>query len=189
MPDQSVPTLREQLARKRGHHATIRFPLGDDGERLKGEIDKWERALEIATLSGSVDAKKTAQNELNKARRKYERPECSFEIRVRGLGDEERDTLMSAHPPTPEQVAEDDKSIKAGEMQANERRSINRTPWLAAALEIVQVVDDDGQRLSAAEWEKQLRDPAHWTAGEVVALYATVLAASHDAPSPGIPLG
>jgi hypothetical protein len=183
----TTTSLREQLARKRAHRAQATFPIAAEGDRAQGDLESARQALQIAELAGQDDAMRRARNWVRRAESRLAKHSAT--VVVRGLSEEERDALTSAHPPTDEQRAEDDRAVKAKEMKPEDRRVINKPAWLAAALTLCQVVDDEADRLTAEEWAGQLSDPERWTAGEVNSLYRTVLAATHDGPSPGIPLG
>ena len=180
-------TLREQLARKRAHRAQATFPVGPEGERAQADLEDARNALQIGQLAGADDAIKRARNWVRRAERTLAKH--SMTVVVRGLSEEERDALTSAHPATDAQRAEDDKAVKSKEMKAEDRRVINRATWLPAALELAQVPEDEGDRLTEREWAAALGDPERWAAGEVMALYRTVLTATHDGPAPGIPFG
>jgi hypothetical protein len=174
-------TLREQLARKRAARRKVQLPLGPEGERAQGDLDQAKQAMQIAQLTGNADAIQKARNWERRAQRALDKH--STTIVVRGLSEEERDALNSAHPATAEQIAEDDAAIKNKEMGEDERRSINKATWLPAALELV-VVDSD---LTEAEWATELAEPGKWTAGEKNALLTAVVRATQEGPAPGIP--
>ena len=103
--------------------------------------------------------------------------EHCVEIRFRGLTEEERDALVSAHTVPETDAAELAKDPKA--------TRIDRVPFLADAL-AAAVLDEDN--LAADEWEKELRSE-RWTAGDVAALFQRVVATTGEQPALSIPFG
>ena len=175
-------SLRDQLAKKRAQRRSVRFPIGPEGSKAQADLGQALQAVQLARLSGGADTLKNAETWRRKAERALEAH--SMTVAVRGLSNEERDTLNSAHPATATQQAEDDKLIAAKQMKPEERRMIDVATWLPAALEIVAEDSD----LTEKEWGEELADPSKWTAGEKDSLFRAVVSATQEGPSPGIPL-
>ena len=171
-----MSSLREQLARKRAHSTSLTFPIGEEGEAAKAELEAAENAERLAQIvakgEDAEQAIKRAEQRTKKARREYEKH--SVTIRFRGLTDEERDALMSAHPP-----AEDE----SGKPE-DERETVNRATFLPAAL-AVATLDSD---MSEEDWAAELAS-GRWTAGERGALLTAVITATTAQPSPGVGKG
>lgn len=170
-----MPSLREQLARKRAHSTSLRFPLGEAGERAKAMLDVAQRALQIAQLT-SKESEKAAEHRVRRAEATY--AEVSVTVAFRGLTENERDALISAHPASPEQEERDKNKPEP------ERSSIDRSGFLPAAL-AVATLDSD---MSEADWVAELAS-SRWTAGELNALFVAVVSATNAEPAPGIPKG
>jgi hypothetical protein len=179
-----VTSLREQLAHKRAHSTSLTFPLGEAGERAKAELEAAHTGLEYARLINSktpnADVIKRAQQRLTKAEREYAKPENSLTIRFRGLTEDERDALISAHPVTDEQKAKDE----ADEVPKEERSQINRAGFTPAALAVCALDSD----LTEEEWVAELASD-RWTAGEKLALYRAIVSATDQEPAPGVGKG
>ena len=176
-----MTSLRQQLARKSAHSTSLTFPLGEEGERAKAELDAAEQGLKLVQAlhkdaSTRADVEKAAKQRLAKAEREYAKH--SVTIRFRGLTDEERDALISAHPPTPEQEVADQGKPE------EERASINRATFTPAALAVCALDSD----LTEEEWTAELTSD-RWTAGEKLALYKAIVAATNAEPAPGLPKG
>jgi hypothetical protein len=179
-----MPTLREQIAHKRAHREHVRFPLGDAGEQALAELEQGKRELQLARVTNAPpEALAAAEKRVAKLERTYYRPDRSMLVVVRGLNDEERDALASAHPPTEEQQAEDQQRIAGGKLEERDRRTLNNETWLPAAL-AAAVVDSD---LTEEEWAIELKDPDKWTSGERIALQRAVVTATNGEPSAGTP--
>jgi hypothetical protein len=179
-----TPTLREQMAHKRAHREYVRFPLGAAGEQALTDLEQAQRDLQVARVTGAPpEAVAAGEKRVAKLERLYYRPQTSMLVIVRGLNDEERDALASAHPPTEEQQAEDQERITAGKIEERDRRTLNNETWLPAAL-AAAVVDSD---LTEEEWAVALKDPEMWTSGEKIALQRAVVTATNGGPSPGTP--
>jgi DNA primase catalytic subunit len=176
-------TLREDLARKRAQRRQVVFPLGASGEGAKADLDQAKQAVQLAELAGNDDAIKRARNWVRRAQRLLDKH--SVKITVRGLTEEERDTLNSAHPATDEIRAEDDAAIKRKEITEDDRRLLDRKSWLPAALELVAIDSD----LTEAEWAAELSAPEKWTVGDKQALFVAVIGATNEGPAPGVPFG
>jgi hypothetical protein len=178
-----VTSLREQLAFKRAHSTSLTFPLGEAGERAKAELEQAQQELMVARMlnkPGADAAIKRAEQRVGKAEREYAKPENSFTIRFRGLTDDEKDALMSAHPVTGEQQAKE----KADGVPEEERAVVNRQAFTPAAL-AVAALDSD---LTEQEWIAELASD-RWTVGEKLALYRAIVNATSAEPAPGVGKG
>ncbi|HEU4542196.1 MAG TPA: hypothetical protein VFR23_13795 [Jiangellaceae bacterium] len=175
-----MTSLREQLARKRAHSTSLTFPLGEAGERARSAFEDAQRLHQLAqiTAKGDEGAIKRAEQKLKRAQATYEKN--SVTIIFRGLTEEERDALVAAHPPTPEQEAKE----KEDDVPKDERSLVNKTTFLPAALTIVALDSD----LSEQDWIKELASD-RWTAGEKNALFVAVVTATNDQPAPGLGKG
>jgi hypothetical protein len=173
-----MPSLREQLARKRAHSTSLTFPLGEAGERAKSALDEAERLHQLTqiTAKGDQAAVKRAEDKLKRARAAYAKESVTVEFR--GLTEEERDALVAAHPPTPEQE-EADRDKPEGD-----RVMVNRAAFLPAALAICALESD----LSEQDWAAELSSD-RWTAGERLALFTAVVTATNAQPAPGLGKG
>lgn len=175
-----MTTLREQLARKRAHSTHITFPLGEDGERAKAKLEEAERDRALAVALGRKDdgAIRQAERRVKAAQKAYE--QVSLTIRFRGLTEEERDALMSAHPATDEQITK----WQQNGGKEEEKPHFDLRTFLPAALAVCALDSD----LSEEEWAAELASD-RWTAGEQSALASAVLHATYDAPAPGLGKG
>jgi hypothetical protein len=170
-----MPGLRDQLAKKRAHRTSLTFPLGEDGERAKAALEESQQRLVLAQVRAKDDAAiRAADQAVRRARTKYTK--VSLTIEFRGLTEEERDTLMAAHPATDEMRVED------ADKDEDEKRDINRKTFLPAALEVCALESD----LTEEEWADELSSD-RWTAGEANALFKAVVSATHEEPTAGIP--
>lgn len=171
-----MTSLREQLARKRAHTTSLTFPLGEQGEQAKAELDAAENAERLASIvakgEDAEQAVKRAEERTKKARRAYEKH--SVTIRFRGLTEEERDALMSAHPPAEDQ----------SDKPEDEQETVNRRTFLPAALAVCALDSD----LSEEDWAAELGSD-RWTAGEKASLLTAVITATNAQPSPGVGKG
>lgn len=179
-----MSSLREQLAKKRAHSTSLTFPLGEAGERAKAELEAARAGLEYARLINSkaptAEVIKRAEQRLRKAEREYAKPENSLTIRFRGLTEDERDALISAHPATEEQQAKDE----ADGVPKEERSQIDRAGFTPAAL-AAAALDSD---LTEEEWVAELASD-RWTAGEKRALFRAIVTATDEEPAPGVGKG
>lgn len=174
-----MSSLREKLARKRANSAERTYPVGPEGEAAKAELASAENALQFAKLvpgDGRQQALKEAEERLEAAKAAY--ADNSVTIRVRGLTEDERDALMTAHPRTPEQEAKDK------ELPEDQRSDLDTDGFLAAALAVCAVDSD----LTEEEWAVELAS-TRWTAGEKSDLFGAVVTATNAEPGPGIPKG
>jgi hypothetical protein len=174
-------SLRDDLARKRARRVEVKFALGAEGARAEADLGEARQALQFAQLTGNADAITKAKNWISRAERTFEKH--SMRIVIRGLDEEARDALASAHPATAEQMAEDSAMIKAKKMSADDRRTLNKETWLPAALALT-VVDSD---ITEEEWAAELADDQKWAAGEKQALFVAIVSATNEGPAPGIP--
>lgn len=174
--------LREQLARKRAHSTSLTFPVGEEGQAAKDELEAAESDARLTEMvakgEGANAVRKRAKDRVAKAKRTYEKH--SVTIYFRGLTEDERDALMSAHPVTDEQRQ---KEIE-DEVPVDDRTLINRATFLPAAL-AVSALDSD---LSEQDWSDELSSD-RWTAGEKQALFTAVINATHAQPAPGVGKG
>lgn len=178
-----MTTLREQLARKRAHTATLVFPLGDDGQKAKAAVAQAEAQLTLVhrvSLDGDERSKAVtnAERDLSQARKAYDK--VSLTIQIRGLDEEERDALMSAHPATDEQI----EKWKSDGGKDEDKPTLDRASFLPAAL-AMSVLDSD---LTEAEWAAELTS-GRWAAGEKLQLFRGVLEATHASPADGLGKG
>lgn len=173
-----MASLREQLARKRAHSTSLTFPLGEAGERAKSTLEAAERTLQLAQITNRRDqeALQSLEDAVKEAKAAYD--EHSVTVTFRGLTEEERDALLAAHPPTPEQEQSD-----KGKPE-DERAMVNKSTFLPAAL-AVAALDSD---MSEQDWATELGSD-RWTAGEKQALFAAVVAATNAQPAPGLGKG
>lgn len=163
--------LRDHLAKKRAHSTSLSFPLGEEGEAAKAALEDAETSYALMGLSTNEEGLAAAQKRRDEAREKYRA--VSFEIRFRGLTENERDALSSEHT-----YAEDDlaANVKSGDL--------NVKTYLPAALAVC-VVDST---LTEAEWAAELSSD-RWTAGEKDAMFSAVVTATRSQPAAGIPKG
>lgn len=177
-----MSSLREQLAKKRAHSTSLTFPIGEEGEHAKAELDAAENnervTKAVAKGEDADELTKRAVDRTKKARRTYDKH--SITIEFRGLTEDERDALLSAHPVTDEQKAKDAEA----EIPAEQRSEINGKTFLPAALALVTLDSD----LSEEDWAAELSSD-RWTAGEKASLMTAVLTATNAQPGPGVGKG
>jgi hypothetical protein len=171
-----MTSLREQLAKKRAHSTSLTFPLGEAGERAKADCDAAERTLQLAQVMNNADGEKAATPRLRKAQTAYKK--VSVTISFRGLTEEERDALVSAHPATAEQEE------RQKDLPEEQRSNIDRATFLPAALAIAALDSD----MTEQDWTAELASD-RWTAGEKAALFTAVVTATNEEPAPGLPKG
>lgn len=177
-----MSSLRDRLAKKRAHSTSLTFPIGEEGQAAKAELDDAENNERLVDMVAKGEngkaARQRATTRVTKAKRAYEKH--SVTIHFRGLTDDEWDALISAHPPTDEQQQKE----RDDNVPEEQRSLVDLATFLPAALAVCALDSD----LSEEDWTVELAS-GRWTRGEKLALSNAVQQATNAQPAPGVGKG
>lgn len=177
-PADRKPSLRDMLASKQPRVTEVSFPIGEEGETAKAELDEARQSLELlrfATAKQKAQGAKAtvdlteAEKRVKDAEAKYR--QVSMTLRFRGLTPLEVDALSDEFALTEEDTAAGKKFDSRGYTCA----------LLAAA-----TIDSD---LTVEEWDEELYQSGRWSDGEILLMRDTARSAYEETAAPGIPKG
>ncbi len=168
----SASPLRAALAAKTSLRTFHEIPIvpQEKIETAKRNLDVARQMVAATLLHDDAEVREKADQALATAQ--AARDACFHRIEFRGLGLDDFDALVTEHPATPAQVADDDYDFPW-----------DRSTFDYALLEHATVDSD----LTAEEWKAELTDGERWPAPERARIINNCLAAQRQTMADAVP--